>query len=68
MTRLLTVGQHSELASQAFGEGAQHFSDIVDLQKQLETTLAEDVTCLIKGSRFMQLDKLADGLAVEGKK
>ncbi|MDG1687352.1 MAG: UDP-N-acetylmuramoyl-tripeptide--D-alanyl-D-alanine ligase [Gammaproteobacteria bacterium] len=67
VTRLLTVGQHSELASQAFGEGAQHFSDIVDLQKQLETTLAEDVTCLIKGSRFMQLDKLADGLAVEGK-
>ena len=67
VSRLLTVGQHSELASQAFGEGAQHFSDIVDLQKQLETTLTEDVTCLIKGSRFMKLDKLADGLAVEGK-
>ena len=67
ISRLLTVGEQSELACQAFGEGAQHFSDIVDLQKQLATTLTEDVTCLIKGSRFMQLDKLADGLAVKGK-
>jgi len=67
VSRLLTVGQHSELATISFGEGAQHFTDIAALQKQLETTLAEDVTCLIKGSRFMQLDKLADGLAMEGK-
>ena len=66
VSRLLTVGQHSELATISFGKGAQHFTDIATLQKQLETTLADDVTCLIKGSRFMQLDKLADGLAMEG--
>ena len=67
ITRLFTVGQDSELASSAYGQGAQHFNDIAELQKQLEATLAEEVTCLIKGSRFMNLDKLADGLAMEGK-
>ena len=61
------MGQDSELASSAYGQGAQHFNDIAELQKQLEATLAEEVTCLIKGSRFMNLDKLADGLAMEGK-
>jgi UDP-N-acetylmuramoyl-tripeptide--D-alanyl-D-alanine ligase len=32
----------------------------------LQHELHQDVTCLIKGSRFMQLDKLADLLAQEG--
>jgi UDP-N-acetylmuramoyl-tripeptide--D-alanyl-D-alanine ligase len=66
ITRLFTVGQYSRLASIAFGEGAQHFEDIAELQQQLEQALTEDVACLIKGSRFMALDKLADALAREG--
>ncbi len=66
VTRLWTIGEQSQQASKAFGEGAQHFEHIPALKQQLENDLIEGVTCLIKGSRFMQLDQLADALAVEG--
>ena len=64
--RLLTVGEHSRAACTAFGEGAEHFSDKASLQARLSVELTSDVTCLIKGSRFMQLDKLADALSDRG--
>lgn len=66
VSRLLTVGDSSRLAAQSFGCGARHFEDIDTLQQYLQQELKRDVTCLIKGSRFMQLDKLADQLAEEG--
>ncbi len=66
VTRLMTIGDQSKKASEAYGVGAQHFDDINELQKQLESELTEGVTCLIKGSRFMRLDKLADALALAG--
>jgi len=66
VNRLWTVGTESRAATQAYGNGAKHFEHIADLQQQLEKTLSSDVTCLIKGSRFMQLDKLADKLANRG--
>ena len=66
--RLLTVGRQSQLANAAFGEGAQHFDDIASLRQHLESALADDITCLIKGSRFMQLDTLADALTRDGER
>tara|TARA_R110001583_G_scaffold173287_1_gene327221 strand:+ start:63880 stop:65235 length:1356 start_codon:yes stop_codon:yes gene_type:complete len=65
--RLWTVGVQSKNACQTFGDGAQHFDDVVGLEAMLKQVITQDVTCLIKGSRFMQLDKLADSLAEEGK-
>lgn len=65
--RLWTLGVQSKNACATFGDGAQHFDDILALETMLKLTIAHDVTCLIKGSRFMQLDKLADSLAQEGK-
>ena len=61
---LLTIGNESRLANTSFGEGAIHFSDLISIQEYLESKLNKDITCLIKGSRFMQLDKLADALAL----
>lgn len=66
VTRLMTVGVSSKIAAQSFGDGAVHYEDIGVLQQELLNELNEGVTCLIKGSRFMQLDKLADQLAQEG--
>lgn len=65
--RLLSIGQQSQLAAIAFGENAQHFHDQGELEAELKKTLAADVVCLLKGSRFMALDQLADLLAVEEK-
>lgn len=66
VSRLFTVGNSSRMAGQQFGCGAQHFEDLKTLQQSLQQELSRDVTCLIKGSRFMQLDQLADQLAQEG--
>jgi len=64
--RLWTVGSLSQFTAQAFGEHAEHFNAAADLKESLVTALSTDATCLIKGSRFMQLDKLADELAIQG--
>jgi len=66
VSRLMTVGNSSKIAAQSFGDGAVHYEDIGVLQQTLQQELSKDVTCLIKGSRFMQLDQLADQLAQEG--
>ncbi len=64
--KLWTIGSKAKLAAESFGDGAEHFSNVSEAQEQLNKELSDNVTCLIKGSRFMQLDKLADKLAVEG--
>jgi UDP-N-acetylmuramoyl-tripeptide--D-alanyl-D-alanine ligase len=61
--RLFTIGKASELATNAFGDGAQHYTSMDELEQSLTETLHSNVTCLIKGSHFMRLDKLADKLA-----
>ena len=66
--RLLTVGQQSAEAAAQFGDDAEHFADRDSLQSYLQQNLQAGVTCLIKGSRFMQLDKLADALAAGGER
>ncbi len=66
VTRLFTVGKQSALASDAFGDGAEHFESLEALQTLLSNSLNKDVTCLIKGSHFMRLDTLADALALMG--
>jgi len=64
--KLWTIGQKSEQASQAYGVGAEHFTRIDELKERLNECLSSDDVCLIKGSRFMQLDELADSLVEVG--
>jgi len=64
--RLWTIGSESEQASNAYGVGAEHFNNIESLKDKLKDELSSDVVCLIKGSRFMQLDQLADTLVENG--
>lgn len=66
VSRLWTIGEQSQYATNTYGKDAQHFETISTLQTQLENELSANVTCLIKGSRFMQLDKLADALSLVG--
>ncbi len=66
VVRLLAIGDHTRYSCDAFGLGAQHFNNMNVLQQQLKQDLARGITCLIKGSHCMQLDKLADMLTVTG--
>lgn len=66
ITSLYTLGELSALASSNFGAGARHFDRIDELIAQVKSTLAPDVTMLVKGSRFMQMERVVTAFAVAG--
>jgi UDP-N-acetylmuramoyl-tripeptide--D-alanyl-D-alanine ligase len=63
--RLFVLGELTPHAAAAFGEGAQHFGDIDALLTALEPGLAAGVTVLIKGSRFMRMERVVQALTCE---
>jgi UDP-N-acetylmuramoyl-tripeptide--D-alanyl-D-alanine ligase len=64
VTRLLTLGELSAHAAQAFGAGASHFARIEDLLAEIGNALAPDVAVLVKGSRFMRMERVVAAFAV----
>jgi len=56
--RLLTLGEHAAHAARAFGAGGRDFTRIEDLLAEVENALAPDVVVLVKGSRFMQMERV----------
>ncbi|MDD5383299.1 MAG: UDP-N-acetylmuramoyl-tripeptide--D-alanyl-D-alanine ligase [Gallionella sp.] len=58
--KLYALGVLSVNAVRAFGCGAEHFERIEDLQKALEDELDEDTTVLVKGSRFMKMERVVE--------
>ncbi|WP_211453535.1 UDP-N-acetylmuramoyl-tripeptide--D-alanyl-D-alanine ligase [Collimonas antrihumi] len=63
ITRLFTLGDMAADASAAFGPQAQHFNDIAALLAALDATMTPDTTVLIKGSRFMKMERAVQHLA-----
>ncbi len=58
--RLLALGELSKETVGAFGSGAMHFERIQELLAELENALAPDTTVLVKGSRFMKMERVVD--------
>ena len=56
--RLFALGELSVHTVAKFGEGARHFERIEELLAEVENLLAPDVTLLVKGSRFMQMERV----------
>lgn len=65
LDQLLTVGELSAYAAEEFGKGARHFNSLDELLNVVESQLAEDVTVLIKGSRFMQMERVVRQLEIK---
>ena len=63
--RMVTLGELSEHASRAFGTGARHFTRIDDLLAAIGNVLTPEVTLLVKGSRFMQMERVVAALTGE---
>ncbi|HAU0672741.1 TPA: UDP-N-acetylmuramoyl-tripeptide--D-alanyl-D-alanine ligase [Legionella pneumophila] len=65
--KLMSCGLHSELASQAFGEGGQHFCSQEELIEVVKNDLTPDTTVLVKGSRSSAMENVVHRLVqVEG--
>ena len=63
--QLLALGAMSEVAAKNFGEGGQHFARIEDLIAALRKLLSPDTVVLVKGSRFMRMERVANAIALQ---
>lgn len=64
LDQLLTLGELSGYAAEEFGKGGRHFRQLDELLNETEKLLAKDVTLLVKGSRFMQMERVVNQLVV----
>ncbi len=63
---LMALGEGARHAVQSFGRGASHFADAESLRKAVERESASGATILVKGSRFMRMERIAEALAPGG--
>ncbi len=64
--RLLCLGEMSVAAAHNFGEGGEHFQSRDDLVKTLLAALDPQTTVLVKGSRFMRMERVVEAIVDEG--
>jgi UDP-N-acetylmuramoyl-tripeptide--D-alanyl-D-alanine ligase len=60
---LCTLGMMSENAVSNFGVDGRHFSSVESLVEALAPSLGADDTVLVKGSRFMRMERVLEALA-----
>jgi UDP-N-acetylmuramoyl-tripeptide--D-alanyl-D-alanine ligase len=62
--RLFAFGDAAQLAVRNFGEGAKHYCNIEKLIAAVDKEMGPETTVLVKGSRFMKMERVVDALAV----
>ena len=60
--RLLTTGALAAESAAAFGEGAEHFASVEALAAHVAATARAGATILVKGSRFMRMERVVAAL------
>jgi UDP-N-acetylmuramoyl-tripeptide--D-alanyl-D-alanine ligase len=62
---LFALGDASQLAARNFGDGGRHFRSVDDLVAALKPEMAPGTTVLVKGSRFMKMERVADAISLQ---
>ncbi len=60
LKQLYCLGELSLEMVQGFGVGARHFDDAAVLAEAIKPQLSAQVTVLVKGSRFMKMERVVD--------
>jgi len=63
--RLLCMGEMTLHTAAAFGDHAMHFERIEELLAEIECALDAEVTVLVKGSRFMHMERVVKSFIQE---
>ncbi|CAN5393821.1 UDP-N-acetylmuramoyl-tripeptide--D-alanyl-D-alanine ligase [soil metagenome] len=64
--KLFTLGEQSQGASNAFGEG-RHFGDMTELTAAVAAELPHISSILVKGSRFMKMERIVQAVMAAGR-
>lgn len=67
IARLLAFGELSANAANSFGDGAQHYLVLDDVIAQAKNLMQKNVTVLVKGSRFMKMERVVNALTNQTK-
>lgn len=62
--RLFALGEASALAAHNFGSGGEHYTHVDQLIEALTAELTPETTVLVKGSRFMRMERVANAISV----
>jgi len=65
VTRLLALGELTRHAARAFGADAAHFESLEALLAALDPLVVPGTTVLVKGSRFMRMERVVERLVGE---
>lgn len=60
LTKLYCLGELSAEMVRAFGEGAQKYATPMAIAEAVKPLLSRDTTVLVKGSRFMKMERVVD--------
>jgi UDP-N-acetylmuramoyl-tripeptide--D-alanyl-D-alanine ligase len=63
--KFLSFGELSKFSSEKFGAGGQHFNVLEHLLEVLHNEMKEDLTVLVKGSRFMKMERVISAITKE---
>ena len=66
--RLYAIGDLSRAAAEAFGKGARHFAAVEEMIAAAREEVVANTTALVKGSRFMHMERVVQALAAEPQK
>jgi UDP-N-acetylmuramoyl-tripeptide--D-alanyl-D-alanine ligase len=56
------------MSAEAFGKGARHFAAVEEMIAAAREEVIANTTALVKGSRFMRMERVVQALAAEAQK